>query len=63
MEDVQKTLSTLTDKLVEVAKTVEVLGRATPPELIRNEKVAAKKDADTDPNNCLDSLFPFAYSE
>lgn len=61
LEDVQKTLATLTDKLIEVAKSVEVLGKATPPEMVRDEKVETEKSADKDPNNCLDSLFPFAY--
>jgi len=59
LEEVKKTLASLTDQMVAVAKSVEVLGEVTPLETVRDEKVTAKKDADADPNECLDTLFPF----
>lgn len=60
------TLSALTAGLLDVTKTAEetkaetaALKKSTPAATTRDEKVEAEKAADTNPNSCFDSAWPF----
>jgi len=56
---VEKMLAGLATGLQEVQKTVAALGKATPPDTERDEKVEAEKKAKEDPNHVFDGLWPF----
>jgi hypothetical protein len=56
---IEKMLAGLATGLQEVQKTVAALGKVTPPDLERDEKVEAEKKAAADPNHVFDGLWPF----
>lgn len=56
---VEKMLAGLATGLSEVQKTVAALGKATPPDTERDEKLEAEKKAKEDPNHVFDGLWPF----